>query len=44
MRMLMHYNRFGELIESYYEHKQIIDAIRQGDQEAAIEALMANIQ
>lgn len=44
MRMLMSYNRFGDLIESYYEHEKIIDAIRGGDQAAAVDALNANIQ
>lgn len=45
LRMLMQYNRFGgDLMESYYEHKRILEAIRQGDKAAALEALVANIQ
>ena len=44
LRMLMHYNRLGDLLESYHEHKHIIDAIRNGDKEAALKALADNIQ
>ena len=45
LRMLMQYDRFGDdLMPSYDEHKRIIDAIRQGDKDAAVEALAANIQ
>lgn len=44
LRMLMQYNRFGNLIDSYDEHKRILDAIRSGDKAAALEALEANIQ
>ena len=43
-RMLMHYTRLGDLMESYYEHKRILDAIRERDLDAALEALKANIQ
>lgn len=44
MRMMMQYNRLDDLMESYREHKRILDAIRSGDQTAAIEALSTNIQ
>ncbi len=44
LRMLMQYNRFGDLMESYREHKIILDAIRRGDKAAALAALEANIQ
>ncbi len=45
LRMLMRYDRFGDdLMDSYYEHKVIIDAIRDGNKEAAVAALAANIQ
>jgi len=44
MRMMMQYNRLDDLMESYREHKRILDAIRSGDQRAAIEALSTNIQ
>ncbi len=44
MRMLMHYHRLGDLMESYHEHQRILEAIRSGDQEAAIKALEDNIQ
>ena len=44
LRMLMQYNRFADLMESYAEHKAILDAIRQRDKSAALAALRANIQ
>lgn len=44
MRMMMHYSRLGDLMESYEEHKRIFDAIRAGDKAAALAALEANIQ
>ena len=45
LRMLMQYDRFGDdLMESYNEHKRIVDAIISGDKEGAIDALTANIQ
>ena len=44
MRMMMQYNRLDDLMESYREHKRILDAIRSGDQTTAIEALSTNIQ
>lgn len=44
LRMLMQYNRFNNLMDSYEEHKRILDAIRSGDKQAALQALEANIQ
>lgn len=44
MRMMMQYNRLDDLMESYREHKRILDAIRNRDRRAAIEALSTNIQ
>lgn len=45
LRMLMQYHRFGnDLMDSFNEHKRIIDAIRAGDKAAALAALEANIQ
>lgn len=44
LRMLMQYNRFTDLMDSYREHKIILDAIRSGDKAAALAALEANIQ
>ena len=44
MRMMMHYNRLVDIMDSYHEHERILDAIRAGDRAAAVEALTANIQ
>lgn len=44
IRMLMHYGRHTNLMDSYHEHKAIVDAIRDGDKKAAVNALQANIQ
>jgi DNA-binding GntR family transcriptional regulator len=45
LRMLMHYDRFGDdLMACYEEHRRILDAIRRRDKAAAIAALVANIQ
>lgn len=44
LRMLMQYTRFNDLMDSYYEHKAILDAIRRGDKAAALAALKENIQ
>lgn len=44
LRMLMQYTRFDDLMDSYYEHKAILDAIRRGDKAAALAALKENIQ
>ena len=44
MRMMMHYNRLDDIMDSYREHKRILDAIRARDRRAAIEALSTNIQ
>lgn len=44
MRMMMHYNRLVDIMDSYREHERILDAIRNGDRAAAVDALTANIQ
>lgn len=44
LRMLIQYNRLGDLIESYHEHKRILDAVKKGDKAAALKALEDNIQ
>ena len=44
MRMMMKYNRLDDLMDSYREHKRILDAIRERDIDAAAEALSTNIQ
>ena len=44
MRMMMHYNRLDDIMESYREHERILDAIRRGDRAAALQALELNIQ
>ncbi len=44
LRMLIDYQRHGDLIESYHEHKAILDAIRLKDQPTALAALKTNIQ
>lgn len=44
MRMMMHYTRLSDIMDSYNEHKRILDAIRTGDKALALHALEANIQ
>lgn len=44
LRMLIHYERLGDLMESYYEHKAILDAIKTGNKKQALIALENNIQ
>lgn len=44
MRMMMHYNRLVDIMDSYHEHERILDAIRADNRAAALDALMANIQ
>lgn len=44
MRMLMNYSRHENLLDSYYEHANILNAIREGDLPAAQAALAVNIQ
>ncbi len=44
MRMLMHYNRLDDIMESYREHKRILDAIHSGQKDEALQALENNIQ
>lgn len=44
VRMRLVYSRHTDLEESYREHVAILDAIRRGDRQAALEALENNIQ
>lgn len=44
MRMMMHYTRFSDLMDSWREHRRILDAIRSGRREEALQALADNIQ
>lgn len=44
MRMMMHYTRFSDLMDSWREHRRILDAIRSGRREEALRALADNIQ
>lgn len=44
MRMMMHYTRFTDLMDSWREHRRILDAIRSGRREEALRALADNIQ
>ena len=44
MRMMMQYNRLDDLMDSYREHKRILDGIRAHDKTAAVKALSTNIQ
>jgi DNA-binding GntR family transcriptional regulator len=43
-RMMLHYSRHRDLMDSHREHAAIVDAIRKRDRKAAIQALTANIQ
>ena len=44
LRMMMHYTRHANMMESYREHAAIVNAIHRKDRKAAIEALTANLQ
>jgi len=45
LRMSIRYSRFDDdLMDSYYEHERILNAIRSGNKAGAMEALRANIQ
>ena len=44
VRMMLHYSRHGDLMESYREHAAVVDAIRAKDRRAAVAALKENIQ
>jgi DNA-binding GntR family transcriptional regulator len=44
VRMMLHYTRHKELMDSYHEHVAIVDAIRKGQVKKAIRALEKNIQ
>lgn len=43
-RMMLHYSRHRNMMESHREHAAIVDAIRRRDRKAANKALEANIQ
>ncbi|QDU89198.1 putative HTH-type transcriptional regulator YdfH [Pirellulimonas nuda] len=43
-RMMLHYSRHSCMMESHLEHVAIVEAIRMGNEEAAVAALEANIQ
>lgn len=43
MRMLMRYDRFDDLMDSFAEHRRIYRALAARDQAAALRALQANI-
>jgi len=42
--MMLPYSRHGDLMDSYREHKAVVEALRGGDQAAALQCLRANIQ
>ena len=44
VRMMLHYTRHKELMDSYREHVAIVDAIRKGQKKKAVRALEKNIQ
>ena len=43
-RMMLHYTRHGDIMESHREHAAIVEAIRSQDKQAAVTALINNIQ
>jgi DNA-binding GntR family transcriptional regulator len=43
-RMMMKYSRFDNLIESYEEHREILEAIEARDQKTVLKLLKQNIQ
>lgn len=43
-RMMLHYSRHVDMMESHREHAEIVKAIRAKDRKASIAALTANIQ
>jgi len=44
MRMRISYTRINQSVDCYSEHKLILDALRGGDTQRAVEALRANIK
>jgi len=44
MRMVLHYSRHENMMQSLKEHKAILDAIREKDVRKAVKAMEANIQ
>jgi GntR family transcriptional regulator, rspAB operon transcriptional repressor len=43
-RMVLPYSRHARLLESFREHRAVLDAIERGDRKEAVRCLMANIQ
>ena len=43
-RMMLHYSRHNDMMESHRDHAEIVDAIRAGDRASSFEALLNNIQ
>lgn len=43
-RMMIRYTRFADLMNSYEEHRIIVEGIRQGQKQKTIQALQNNIQ
>ena len=43
IRMLMRYDRFRDLMDSFAEHRLIYEAVAARDEQAALAALRANI-
>jgi DNA-binding GntR family transcriptional regulator len=43
-RMMMRYTRFADLMNSYEEHRAIVEAIRQGQKQKTAQAFQDNIQ
>lgn len=43
-RMMLHYSRHNDMMESYREHAEIVRAIRAKDRAAAFDTLLENIQ
>jgi DNA-binding GntR family transcriptional regulator len=42
--MIFRYGRHEDLMESYREHQEILEAIKKGDKEKALRLLKDNIQ
>jgi DNA-binding GntR family transcriptional regulator len=43
-RMMMRYTRFTDLMNSYEEHRRIVEGIRQKQKQKTLQALQENIQ
>jgi len=42
--MMLPYSRHRDLMDSYREHEAVVEALRRGDEAAALECLLTNIQ